>query len=308
MTPILSFKNNLHLNAQEWQNQVRQKFLRLIHYDNIPVCEIDVQRSERIEIDSDITAVRHLVKYEEFPAQPVYELTSPQSQSDQKPLLALHGHGLDLFGDTIYAYLKELPKRGYRCYVPVLYGTMERQTLPVRFQEPTEFCREWQIEADGLGCSLLSLRLLDLKIAYELASKHTGIKSMPVVGLSMGAELAFYFAAIQPDVTCCIGAGFFNTFEGLLINKRNCHCYSIFDWKKWFDMPDIVGCIAPRPLMVMKGREDPTMSEDDVNRAVSELSHIYGHFEAESRLSYQTYPGGHILHIEIADQWLQHNE
>jgi len=207
----------------------------------------------------------------------------------------------------IYDYLHELPHRGYRCVTPILFGTMERQTHSPGNSGATDHCRDWLIKADKLGATLLALRLLDARLALGVARQTEGFDPERVasLGLSMGGELSLYLAAVEPEIRCCVCAGFFSTFEGLLMEKRNCHCYSIRDWPRWFDMPDLAGRIAPRPVLIQNGRDDPWIGSKDAAKAVRRLREIYKAFDAEEKVDYQTYPGEHCLHTELADAWLQ---
>jgi hypothetical protein len=83
-----------------------------------------------------------------------------------------------------------------------------------------------------------------------------------------------------------------------------CHCYNISDWPNWFDMPDIAGCIAPRPLLVLKGENDGCFEADDVEFAAGKVGEIYEAARSPELFEYATYPGGHCLDLDRADAWL----
>jgi hypothetical protein len=302
-------------SLEQWQQQVRSKFLELINYDNIP------RRTwKRLELtETTIEGVlcrRHLVRYGDWDPQPIYEFLPAAGKVNGFTLLSFYGHWNEMYSDPydyirnmtqFYDYALELPKRGYRCVTPILYGCMERQTAPVRNKTATEYCREWLLESDRLGVSLLGLRLFDAKLAYEFAKSLPEVEPRRIgcIGLSMGGQISLYLAATEPAIKCCVSAGFLDTFESLLIKSRNCHCYSIRDWAQWFDMPDIVGCIAPRPLLVQKGQNDGCFITEDVEKAVEQVTRIYHAFGSSKNFKYQTCPGGHLLNTDLADKWLK---
>jgi pimeloyl-ACP methyl ester carboxylesterase len=302
----LSFTNR-QVDPVAWQAHVRSKFLELIYYDQIPPLDWKVLQSDERQING-LTQRRHLVQFGEREPQPIYECLPADGQWNGMTLVALHGHGDSVFDNPMYDYLWELPGRGYRCVTPILFGTMERQTHSIKDRFVTEYCREWLLEADALGVSLLALRLLDARLAYRFALSLDGVEPEKTgcAGLSMGGQLALYLAAIETDIAFSVSAGFLSTFEGSLIRARWCHCYSIRDWPRWFDMPDLAGCIAPRPLLALKGDEDPCFTDkNDVLPVVKRVEEIYTALGAAGQFQYQTYPAEHLLNSQVADEWIR---
>jgi len=304
----LSFAN-CQMDLEKWQTQVRSKLLELTYFDDIPKESWELTETTEKEVNG-VLRRRHLVRYGDWEPQPIYESLPVSGKLNGITMVAFHGHGDETFCE-FYNYLTELPRRGYRFITPILFGHMERQTLPLGKCFPTEYCREWMLDADKLGVSLLAMRLLDSRLAYEFALSLSEVNPEKIgcIGLSMGGELAMYLAAIEPGIKFSISAGFLSTFEGFLMGKyggkRGCHCYSIRSWPKWFEMPDIVGCIAPRPLLALKGRTDPCFSTEDVEEAVRQVGKIYEACDASENFQYQTYPGEHCLNEDIADEWLR---
>ena len=303
----LSFDNNKE-NLNDWQNKVRNKFLELINYNNIPQNNWRILKTKE-DSKEGVLSRRHTISYGDWHSQPIYELRPANGKLNGRALVIFHGHG-DALNDSIYDYVYELPRRGYVCVMPILYGTMERQTHPIVDCSKgffPEYCREWLLEADKIGVSLLGLRLLDARLAYQLALSLDDIDENRIgtVGLSMGGQLSLYLPAIETNIKCAVSAGFLDTFEGLLIRSRNCHCYSIRGWQQWFDITDIVGCIAPRSLLVLKGENDSCFFTKDVEQASQKVERIYSIFKAKDNYSYRTYPGEHVLNIDVTDQWLR---
>ena len=285
-----------------WQGQVRAKLLDLIHYPTAQAesgfCTVS---SEKKAVEG-VEQIRHLVQGGGWAPQPIYEFLPPDN-ANRGTLITFHGHGKDPFTD-IYTYVRELARHGYRVFMPILFGKMERATKGPP-EDPNEHCGVWSVDADALGSTLLGLRLFDGSLAYRFAQSLPGVDSdrIGTIGLSMGGELALYLAAIQPNIRVCVSAGFLSTFKSLLFDRGNCPCYSIRDWPRHFDMPDIVGAIAPRPLQIQKGYDDPCFDSDDVQRAYERVAGIYGAFGAADLTRYETCPGRHCLHVDKAEAW-----
>jgi dienelactone hydrolase len=287
-----------------WQEEVRSQLLELICYHRTPYdAELKIVDVESSEIE-DTHQVRYLVKPGSWEPQPVYVLTPVNRKLNGVTLITFHGHGDDPFG-SIYTYVRELARRGYRVVMPILYGKMERETKGLNY-DPRAVCASWSIDADTLGTSLLGARLFDGVLAYRLAGQLSGVdrERIACIGLSMGGELSLYLAAIEPDIRACVSAGFLSTFRSLLLERGNCQCYSIRDWPRYFDMPDIVGCIAPRPLQIQKGESDPCFDSQDVANAFDAVQQIYDVCSQPENAQYVTYPGGHCLNVDEAEAFL----
>lgn len=283
------------------QREIRRKFLELIHYTNVPEGEISVTISEQGEV-SGIFRRRYMVSRGQWDSQPIYEIFDPRNYNGIT-LIALHGHGNDPFSG-IYSYVMKMPRYGYRVIAPILYGYMERETRGLK-PDWKNICREWSIEADALGVTLIAARLYDAHLAYELALKLEEVddRKIATLGLSMGGEISLYLAALEPGIAACVSAGFLSSFRSLLIEKRNCQCYSIRDWPRYFDMVDIAGCIAPRPVQIQKGVDDPCLDANDAMQTFEKLRRIYTMFNHEDGCDYVTYPGGHVLNQQLAHEW-----
>jgi len=296
----LSFRGHQGDHRQR-RTEVLAKLLELIGYGRVPSGAVTADLSSE-EVVSGLRRRRYLVTKGSWDPQPIYEVLPPHGHNGAT-IVALHGHGNDPFSG-IYDYVYGLARRGYRVVMPILFGTMERETKGLK-PDWRDICREWSIEADVLGISLLGARLFDARLAYDLCLRLEGVDPGRIgcAGLSMGGELSLYLAAVEPGIRACVSAGFLSTFQSLLLRKRNCQCYSIRDWPRYFDMPDVAACIAPRPLQIQKGQDDGCFEASDVENAFKHLQSVYERLGVTRACEYRTYPGGHILNQDSADEW-----
>ncbi len=285
------------------RRQVLAKFLELIGYDRTPSGEVDLSLESKDMVDG-LRRRRYLASRGDWDPQPIYEIMA-SGVGNGATIVALHGHGSDPFSG-IYDYVYGFARRGYRVVMPILFGTMERETKGLK-PDWRNMCREWSIEADCLGVSVLGARLYDARLAYDACMTLEGVDPNKIgcAGLSMGGELSLYLAALEPGIAACVSAGFLSTFESLLLRMRNCQCYSIRDWPRYFDMPDIAACIAPGPLQIQKGEDDPCFDAADVAQACAQVRSVYDSLGATRAFEYRTYPGGHILNQDLADEWFK---
>ena len=304
---LLQFRPAYATDLVGWQEKVRSKLLDLIAYDRtFHDATLQILSSESGEVEGTLQT-RYVAQSGSWQPQPIYALVPASGRLNGVTLVTFHGHGDDPF-TGIYAYVRELARRGYRVVMPILYGKMERETKQMPY-DPRTVCASWSIDADTLGTTLLGIRLFDGVLAYRLAEQLPGVdrERIASIGLSMGGELSLYLAAIETGIRVCVSAGFLSTFGSLLLERGNCQCYSIRDWPRYFDMPDIVGCIAPRPLQVQKGENDPCFDAQDVADAFGQVQRIYAAVGQPQRAEYVTYPGDHCLHVDHAQAFLRAN-
>jgi predicted esterase len=71
------------------------------------------------------------------------------------------------------------------------------------------------------------------------------------------------------------------------------------------ELPELMGLIAPRPLFLESGDEDPIFPADGFNKAVRELQSIYGREGVQDRLAFDLFPGAHEISGRKSFDWLK---
>ena len=69
-------------------------------------------------------------------------------------------------------------------------------------------------------------------------------------------------------------------------------------------MADIAGLIAPRPLLIESGVDDPIFPQPGAAKALEQLKQIYAHYLAEDKLASDVFEGGHRWNGAKAYDWL----
>jgi fermentation-respiration switch protein FrsA (DUF1100 family) len=85
------------------------------------------------------------------------------------------------------------------------------------------------------------------------------------------------------------------------------HCIDNFipDLLRHAEMPDIIGLIAPRPLFVESGSEDPIFPVANTREAIERIAAVYHLLAADDRFDFEIFPGAHRIWGEKAYPWLQ---
>jgi pimeloyl-ACP methyl ester carboxylesterase len=121
------------------------------------------------------------------------------------------------------------------------------------------------------------------------------------VGNSGGGTLAWYAACVEPRVRGLILGSCFATYAGS-IGSVDHFCDNYLPGAlRWFDFPDLAALVAPRPLAVVMGREDPLFPLPGVEAAYRRTREIYEAAGAADRCRLALAEGGH--RFRPAEAW-----
>lgn len=321
----LAFSATTHREAEVWQTELRDQVIRLLGGFPAERCDLDPHFIESVEDES---FTRELVVFQTQPDEymPCYVLRPHQATLPYKPVIALHGHGSGgarlLIGNTDdpveiavmqelhYDYARQLVLRGFLVFVPVLRGFAERMEAPP-LQDITDpgwlsSCHEAGMAALLCGKTLLGLRVWDImRLVDYIRSRPESMRpGLGCVGLSGGGTATLFTTALEPRISCAVVSGYFNTFRDSIMAIHHCACNYIPGILQYAEMVDVAGLIAPRPLLVESGRQDPLFPSSATQRAFESLQTIYHHFDATQNLDAAYFDGEHAWHGAKTYAWL----
>jgi dienelactone hydrolase len=156
-----------------------------------------------------------------------------------------------------------------------------------------------------LGRTLLGYRVVEARRAIDWLSARPEVdpKRIGMTGISGGGNTTFFTACLEPRIKAVLIAGYFNTFRDSVYSIYHCTDNFVPAVLRWFEMPDLVGLIAPRPLFVMQGDEDPIFPLKGFTEGVRKAMEIYKLHGAPKNLDTHIYPGEHEWNGEKAIPW-----
>jgi dienelactone hydrolase len=322
----LAFRAQTRREAEIWQATLRDKIIQLLGGFPADRCDLD---AHFIESADETSFIRELVVIQTQPGEymPCHVLQPRNATLPYKPVIALHGHGsggahlligkterlveVELMRSLNYDYARQLVMRGFLVFVPVLRGFAERMEAPP-LRDTTDPGWESSCHAAGLsallcGKTLLGLRVWDIKrlVDYIQTRPEPMIPGLGCVGLSGGGTVTLFTTALEPRITCAVVSGYFNTFRDSIMAVRHCVCNYIPGILQYAEMVDIAGLIAPRPLLVESGKQDPLFPSSATQRAFESLRTIYRGFEAGNNLEAVLFDGAHAWHGVQTYDWLE---
>lgn len=155
------------------------------------------------------------------------------------------------------------------------------------------------------GSSLTGLRVSYLTALIDYLSSLPFIdpERLGCVGWSMGGGLAMYLAATDKRVKVVAISSYFGTYRDTFMRIRQSTDNYIPGILQFGDMADVACLVAPRPLWLEHGKEDPEFPQEAFMTGVKFLKKCYR--GREESLTWQTIPGGHRFKGQGLEAWFK---
>lgn len=311
-----SFQAQSVLEAEAWQSNTRDELIKTIGFQNLPGAPLSPQIIETVD-KGDYVREKVILRTSPYSLMPVYILKPKQDQIPFPVVLALHGHGYgvkDIVGlwqdgeerDIPDGYHKDfavaLCRRGFIVAAPEISCFGERQTdfshLKTDLGQgvPTT-CTHTAMLAFHMGGSVAGLRVHDARrlVDYLETRDDVDVSRLGAMGISGGGMHTFFSAAIDNRIKACVISGYFSTFKDSILAMSHCACNFIPGLARFGEMYDLVGLIAPRPILVEAGNYDTIFPIDAVQFGVSRAKDIYQLFDKANEVGTDYFVGRHQI-------------
>jgi len=311
-----AFRANTIGEAKCWQKKVRKALNEVLGFQNAPRVAPQPRLVEKVD-KGDYTREKVLIRTTADTVMPVYILLPKGLPRPLPVVIALHGHGYGVKSivgiredgserDEPEGYQKDfaiaLCRRGFAVAAPEISCFGERKTdfsyLDKKSgQGEPSTCKHTAILASHLGGSVLGLRLLDAKrlIDYLQSREDMDTSRLGMMGISGGGMLTFYSTALDERIKACVVSGYFCTFRDSILAMGHCQCNYVHGLSHFGEMSDIVGLIAPRPMLVEAGSLDPIFPIKKVKESVCRARKVYQVFGAEAQVETDYFEGKHQI-------------
>jgi len=311
--------------ARRWQKKVRKALNELVGFQNVPKVNAQPRLLEKVD-KGDYTREKVLIRTTSDTVMPVYILLPKGRPRPLPVVIALHGHGYGVKAivglrkdgserDTPEDYQKDfavaLCRRGFAVAAPEISCFGERRTdfsyLDKKLgQKGPSTCAHTAALASHLGGSALGLRILDVKrlVDYLQSRKEIDTSRLGMMGISGGGMLTFFSTALDKRIKACVVSGYYCTFRDSVLAMSHCQCNYVHGLSQFGEMSDIVGLIAPRPMLVEAGSLDPIFPIKNVKQSVRRAKKVYKVFGAEGEVETDYFEGKHQISGKLAYDFL----
>ncbi|RZU63559.1 dienelactone hydrolase [Zhihengliuella halotolerans] len=266
--------------------------------------------------------VRQRWVIEAFASMPfgVFVLRPTEPAAGAPTVLALHGHGYgsrQLVGltddgstdaertDGHAHFAESLAALGANVVVPDILGFGQRRSPADR--EPAEIsaCARLTNHLAFSGLSLVGARLAELvHVLDSLAGVGLDPRApLGAAGHSGGSLLASSLGLLDDRVRAVALSAYANTYASSILAMHHCPCNYVPGLARFGEMQDVLADLAPRPLLIESGRDDPIFPLPGFRAAARSLRRAYG---TDGPLTVVEHDGGHrvdgrVIHARLVE-------
>jgi dienelactone hydrolase len=146
----------------------------------------------------------------------------------------------------------------------------------------------------------LAANLWDLARALDVLEQHPLVDPdrLGVAGLSYGGTCSLFLAALDHRVAAVVVSGYLSSLAAShRVPWNMCGSQVLPGMIGQLDHVDLGALVAPRPLLVESGADDPLFPQAAARQTVEQLRALYRHLGApEDALIHDVFPAGHQWH------------
>lgn len=294
-----------------WQKTAREKLTELL---GLPLEKCDANFQIEYEKDhSDYTEVRFAVQTEPGYYVPCH-LLLPKGKNEKIPLtLCLSGHGTGMHialgvpkNESDEKTLAEWP---HRAMAPrsIKEGRAALVIEARNFGECSlngygTSCTEAAKIAILAGRTVIGERVWDaMRILDAVLDKFSVLDSSNIIctGNSGGGTATYYLACMDERITVAAPSCSICSYEASIAAMPHCMCNHIPYIRKYFEMSDLAGLIAPRKLVIAAGKEDPIFPAKGTAETFAEIQRLYICAGAAAACALVWGNGGHYNYADL---------
>ena len=141
-----------------------------------------------------------------------------------------------------------------------------------------------------------AMRVLD---AVRLAFDFIDRENIVCTGNSGGGTATYYLACMDERITLAAPSCSVCSFESSIAAMPHCMCNHIPSIKKYFEMCDLAGLIAPRRLVIAAGKMDTGFPLEGTLKAYEVIKKLYEYVGCEDNCALLLGEGGHYNYAEL---------
>ena len=317
------FEANDRAAAVRWQKKTRAAFRSTLGFTDLPAAPLRARRIERVD-KGDYVREKLMLRTSRDTLMPVYLLVPNHAPRPLPVVIAFHGHGYgvkDVVGlwedgservspDGLHKdFGVTLCQRGFAVAAPEISCFGERQSdfsyLSASQQAPTT-CAHTAMLAMHLGGSVAGLRVYDAErlVDYLATRPEIDVARLGAMGLSGGGMHTLFSACVDPRIRACVISGYFSTFRDSIHAMHHCHCNYVHGLHRFGEMYDLIGLVAPRPVLIEAGTHDPIFPIQAVKKSVASARKVYDVFGARDQIQTDYFEGRHRINGQLAYDFL----
>lgn len=314
----LSWRNRKSDDVAAWQAAVRAKLTTLCGYARHPGPP-EIRHSHTIENDPAYDHRHFYLRARNGSDIPVSVLRAREASGPQPVMICLQGtnSGAHMsWGEArtpadplkIAAggdYARQAVAQGYvaLCIEQAAFGERRERGM---YQASADPCIDAANHALLLGRTLLGDRAADVSSVVDWLLSGAGSEEIQparidVMGGSAGGTTAVFAAGLDPRIDAVLASGCVGFIRETIGRRGDCSGQNVVPGiLKWMEFDDVLGLIAPRPLLVISGDADHIWPYEGAAAVVDSAREIYRAAAVPGAIRAVAAKGGHRFYPEIA--------
>lgn len=288
-TPELRYDGG---DVKVWRRKLKRKVKAALGWDAMPKDRCPLKPKTLWTRKHELGTITKIA----FTSEPKAEVTAylcipKDAQSPYATMIGLQGHNSGMhhaIGVEREDETKAMPVEGDRdfgiqcmrhgmaalCIEQRAFGERREQKVATS-KRPT--CHETAMHALMLGRTLIGERVYDVDRGLDyLASRgDIDMKRVGIMGNSGGGTVSLFSAAVLPRLMLAAPGSYFCGFAESIMSIHHCSCNFLPGLFNVADMGDILGLFAPKPVIVVNGKEDDIFPMNATRREFRQLQKIY---------------------------------
>lgn len=171
-------------------------------------------------------------------------------------------------------------------------------------------CQESSLNALLIGRTTAGERVWDIQRLIDVLEKYfadkVDLEKIVCMGNSGGGTSTFYASCLEPRIHYSMPSCAVCEYDDSILAVPHCICNYIPGIRKYFEMGDLTGLIAPRPFVLVSGYEDNIFPRHGVAKTFAKTQALYQAAGAPDNCKLVVGDGGHRFYAN--DSWPLMNE
>lgn len=301
--------------ALDWQAAVRPALRQTIGFQERGLEPLNAEQIEEVD-KGDYIRQKWLLPTLPGALMPFYLLIPKGHKTPLPAVVAFHGHGYgvkEIVGlwedgqerDTPEGYQADfgvaLCRRGFVVAAPEISCFGERQTdfsyinTVIHQPVPSATCEHTAHLALHLGGSTVGLRVLDGRrmVDFLETRPEVDIRRLGAMGISGGGMHTLFSTCVDERIRACVISGYYSTFRDSILAMHHCPCNFVPGLAQFGEMYDLIGLVAPRPVLVESGSYDEIFPRRAVESSLERARSVYDLWGAGASVEADFFEGRH---------------
>ncbi len=320
-----AFRARTPRDAAEWQVKARAALHATLGLDRFERVALHAQHVVTVD-KGQYTREKIFLRTGPHTLMPVYIL-HPKHVPNPATVIAFAGHGYgvaDIVGlwedgterTTASGYHRDfavaLCHAGFTVVAPELACFGERMTdfstlNQVMGQQVPNSCAHTAMLAFHMGSSVPAMRVHDALRLVDYLETRGDIDTgrLGAMGISGGGMHTLFSGAIDQRIKALVISGYVSHWRDSIFAMHHCACNFVPGLAAHGEMTDVLALLAPRPLFIEAGLQDPIFPITSVRAASHATQQHYAVFGASQAVHTDFFEGRHEIHGVQAYRFLQ---